>query len=42
MKLTLVDRQRSATDPKRLVATTLRSMAKFRDKATRDNEKVEV
>ena len=31
MKLTLVDRQRSATDPKRLVLTTLRSMAKFRD-----------
>jgi hypothetical protein len=42
MELTLVDRQRSATDPKRLALTTLRSMAKFRSKATRDNVKVEV
>ena len=42
MKLTLVDRQRSTTDPKRLVLITLRSMAKFRGKTTRDNVKVEV
>jgi hypothetical protein len=42
MKLTLVDRQRSANDPKRLVLMTLRPMAKFRGKATRDNAKVEV
>ena len=42
MKLTLIDRQRSATDPKRLVLITLRSMAKFRGKTTRDNVKVEV
>ena len=42
MKLTLVDRQRSANEPKRLVLITLRSMPNFRGKATRDNVKVEV
>jgi hypothetical protein len=41
MELVLVSRQRSSTDPK-LVLLALRSMAKFRGNATRDNAKVEV
>ena len=42
MKLTLVNKQLSKKDPRRLVLQTLRAMDNFHGKAARDNVKVEI
>ena len=42
MKLTLVNKQLSGKDPRRLVLQTLRAMDKFHGKPARDNVKVEI